>query len=89
MGWVHRPGCSPRHTDSVIRNYEPEDTASATGYRRPPRAAGCVLDYFHALGFLEDDGDFATSEMECLINRPEEFFGCPTVPNAAVSAPPA
>ncbi len=56
-------------------NYDPIDDDSDTGYRRPPHDAASVCDYFHALAELEDDGNFAVTEMEDLLNNPTEFFG--------------
>jgi hypothetical protein len=71
--WVHK-GRRVFHRDSVERSYDPSDDHSASGFRRPPRAAGCVLDYFFALSFLGDGGHFATSEMKAMLDDPATFF---------------
>jgi hypothetical protein len=54
--------------------YNPVDDRSRTGYTRPPKNAECILDYFHALGFLEDGGAFAISEMSAMLRPGDAFF---------------
>ncbi len=63
-----------RSDESVKRDYEPRDAESATGFRRPPKVPGCVLDYFAALAYMEDGGKFAHDEMRALLLTPEQFF---------------
>lgn len=63
-----------KSTDSTKHNYNPIDDKSKTGYRRPPKVAGCVLDYFAALGEIEDGGKFAHEEMKALLKSPSQFF---------------
>lgn len=55
--------------------YNPQDDDSDTDYKRPPRDAACVLDYFCALSFVENDGQFATDEMYAMLADPTAFFG--------------
>jgi hypothetical protein len=72
--WSYQTSCPTRSTDSIEHDYEPMDDASESGFRRPPRVAGCVLDYFAALGLIEDDGEFAHKEMYLMLDFPQLFF---------------
>lgn len=76
MSWSNVPGViGYRSEDSVKRGYEPLDESSPTGFCRPPRIAGCLLDYFAAIGTVEDGGKFAHAEAQALLDSPETFFG--------------
>lgn len=59
--------------------YDPVDDDSDSGYRRPPREPKAINDYFHVLGEIEDEGDFAAEEMAVLLADPASFFSalCP------------
>lgn len=54
--------------------YDPIDDSAVTGYRRPPRDAACVCDYFATLMLIEDDGQFLHSEMRTMLEKPMVFF---------------
>ena len=54
--------------------YIPIDDGREGGYRRPPRDAACIVDYFHVLNYVEDDGEFAVFEMQALMDDPDSFL---------------
>lgn len=63
-----------KSSDSINIGYDPISDSSDTGFKRPPSVAGCLLDYFKAIGGVEDGGEFAHSEANDLIENPGEFF---------------
>lgn len=59
------------------KKYDPVDDNASSGYRRPSNDPAEVVEYFHALGYIEDNGRFARAEMAELLSDPQRFFGVP------------
>ena len=57
---------------SIELGYDPLDEQSMTGFCRPPKDAGCLVDY--VLAIRKTDAAFLIGEMRSLIEDPDEFF---------------
>ena len=57
---------------SMALGYDPLDSKSITGFRRPPKDAACVVDY--VLAIRRSDAPFLIGEMRNMIEDPGEFF---------------
>ena len=57
---------------SIGLGYDPLDDQSMTGFCRPPKDAGCLVDY--VLAIRKTDAGFLIGEMRSLIEDPDEFF---------------
>jgi len=57
---------------SIEVGYGPLDDQSMTGFCRPPKEAGCLVDY--VLAIRKSDAAFFIGEMRSLIEDPDEFF---------------
>lgn len=61
--------------DTLTLGYDPYDDNSETGYRRPPRLAGCLTDYFMVIqNDCTLDNPFPHREFEAMLSDPDAFF---------------